>query len=39
MALTGSDAGSLYLVEHDEEGVPRLRFKLAGHPSRSCALL
>jgi hypothetical protein len=27
--LTGSDAGSLYLAEHDEAGTPRLRFNLA----------
>jgi HD-GYP domain-containing protein (c-di-GMP phosphodiesterase class II) len=27
--LTGSDAGSLYLVEEGEDGAPRLRFRLA----------
>lgn len=31
--ITRSDAGSLYLVEDDEEGHPRLRFKLAQNES------
>ncbi|MBI4545209.1 MAG: GAF domain-containing protein [Gemmatimonadetes bacterium] len=31
--LTQSDAGSLYLVELDEDGKPRLRFKLAQNDS------
>ena len=33
--ITRSDAGSLYLVEEDEEGHPRLRFKLAQNDSLS----
>ncbi|MBI4240109.1 MAG: GAF domain-containing protein [Candidatus Rokubacteria bacterium] len=32
-AITGSDAGSLYLVEEDEAGNRRLRFKLAQNQS------
>ncbi len=31
--ITRSDAGSLYLVEEDEEGLSRLRFKLAQNDS------
>lgn len=31
--ITRSDAGSLYLVEEDEDGRPRLRFKLAQNDS------
>ena len=31
--ITRSDAGSLYLVEEDAEGLPRLRFKLAQNDS------
>ncbi|MBI3624683.1 MAG: GAF domain-containing protein [Candidatus Rokubacteria bacterium] len=31
--ITRSDAGSLYLVEEDEDGHPRLRFKLAQNDS------
>ncbi len=31
--ITRSDAGSLYLVEEDEDGDPRLRFKLAQNDS------
>ncbi|MBI2152331.1 MAG: GAF domain-containing protein, partial [Candidatus Rokubacteria bacterium] len=31
--ITRSDAGSLYLVEEDEDGNPRLRFKLAQNDS------
>ncbi len=33
--ITRSDAGSLYLVEQDEDGNPRLRFKLAQNDSLS----
>lgn len=31
--ITGSDAGSLYLVEEDDTGIRRLRFKLAQNDS------
>jgi HD-GYP domain-containing protein (c-di-GMP phosphodiesterase class II) len=34
LQITGSDAGSLYIVEQPEKGPPRLRFKLAQNQSR-----
>jgi HD-GYP domain-containing protein (c-di-GMP phosphodiesterase class II) len=34
LQITGSDAGSLYIVEEPENGLARLRFKLAQNQSR-----
>jgi HD-GYP domain-containing protein (c-di-GMP phosphodiesterase class II) len=36
--ITGADAGSIFLVEHDEEGKKRLRFKYSHTFSRDIAL-